>query len=163
MLFIQEGKVEQGLQIMKDVYDRYEETNLTWNHIECGQHYYRCMVALSILMELAGFYYNAPDQSLVFTPRNTPDKYQSIFTTPLGWGMISQQREGDSVQIKIEGKEGKLTLKMIALQAQLGDNINSLTVDGNPIQFAKEIQNEKIILTLESAIELMAGTVVTIE
>ncbi len=115
-LLIYEGMVKEGLEVVKAVYDRYNYAGLTWNHIECGMHYFRPMDSLTILLALQGFNYNAPNASLTLKPRLNPQNHQSPFVVPTAWGIFSQEVKGEKQVDSLTVKRGKLVLSTFRLQ-----------------------------------------------
>ncbi len=115
-LLIYEGMVKEGLEVIKAVYDRYNYAGLTWNHIECGGHYFRPMDSLTILLALQGFNYDAPKSSLTLKPRFNPQKHASLFIVPTAWGIFSQEKSGGKQVDSLTVKRGKLVLSTLRLQ-----------------------------------------------
>ena len=120
---IYEGLVEEGFAIVKAARDRYDgiprppiQRN-PWNEIECGGHYARAMSSGSFLPLLAGWEYDGPRQAVRFMPRHTPEKFKAFFTSPEGWGSLSQSREGQSQRNEISVCEGRLPVSKVALAA----------------------------------------------
>jgi uncharacterized protein (DUF608 family) len=113
---IYEDMIKEGLAIVDAVRDRYDGIRRNpWNEVECGHHYARAMSSWSLLTALAGFSYSAPEQSLRFRPRVSPDDFRCLFSTGTAWGSYSQKRVQQKLdaQIMIEG--GRLELARIRL------------------------------------------------
>ncbi len=122
---IYEGMLTEGLAIVKGARDRYDGVprppipRNPWNEIECGGHYARAMSSWSLLLALSGYEYDGPRQVLRFTPRISPEKFQSFFCGPLGWGHLRQTR-ADGRQVNeisvVHGRlgVGRLRLAMVA-------------------------------------------------
>jgi uncharacterized protein (DUF608 family) len=68
-LMIDQGMVEQGLEVMRTVYDRYVRSGRRWNHVECGDHYFRAMSSWSTLLALTGFKLDRPNRTLTLAPK----------------------------------------------------------------------------------------------
>lgn len=117
-LLIYEGMVKEGLEVVKAVYDRYNAGGLTWNHIECGGHYFRPMDSLTILFALQGFHYDAPNACLTLKPRFNPQNHQSPFVLPTAWGIFSQEVKGGKQVDSLTVKRGKLVLSKLRLQRE---------------------------------------------
>ncbi len=96
-LCIYEGMVEEGLQVVRDVYQRYYDHGMTWNHIECGQHYFRPMDVWTVLMALEGLRYDAPRGRLSLRPAIGPPLRAPV-VIPHGWGVL-RWREGQALRI----------------------------------------------------------------
>ncbi|MBC7328345.1 hypothetical protein H5T87_09590 [bacterium] len=117
-LLIYEGMVKEGLEVVKAVYDRYNYAGLTWNHIECGWHYFRPMDSLTILLALQGFHYDAPNASLTLKPRFNPQNHNSPFIVPTAWGIFSQEIKNGKQVDSLTVKRGKLILASLRLQSE---------------------------------------------
>ncbi|MEM1569274.1 MAG: GH116 family glycosyl hydrolase [Candidatus Bathyarchaeia archaeon] len=118
-LLIQEGLINEGLAIAKNVYDRYAKAGLTWNHLECGGHYYRAMDVWALLTALEGFSYNAVEKRIKFAPKVSKDSFKAIFAANGAWGTFVQKRFSNSQQNVVKLNYGKLSLKSIVLESPL--------------------------------------------
>ena len=106
-----EGLTDQSIAVVSDVYDRYAKRLAPWDHIECGDHYYRPMGVWAVLLSLQGFRWDAARQSLGFTPRVHPHDHRSLFCTPQGWGDYYAQTSKGERQHRLALKSGTLTLR----------------------------------------------------
>ncbi|MCK5863219.1 MAG: hypothetical protein KAH38_12090, partial [Candidatus Hydrogenedentes bacterium] len=115
-LFLYEGMIEQGLQLVKAARDRYTGNQRNpYSEIECGAHYARAMSSWSLLSSASGFRYHAGEESLHFSPRFQPDSFKAFFTASDGYGLLSQQRDATTQSNRIEMKRGTLQLKTLHL------------------------------------------------
>jgi uncharacterized protein (DUF608 family) len=128
-LLIQEGFVDEGLTVAKNVYERYAKASLTWNHLECGGHYYRAMDILALLMALEGFGYNAAEKRIIFTPRVLKDSFKAIFVVNGAWGTFIQWRGGNSQQNVVKLNYGEFHLKSIVLESPLKFEADKVKVE----------------------------------
>ena len=55
---IAEGLVQEGLQVARDVYERYAAAGMLYNHIECSEHYFRPLDIWAALFALQGLVYD---------------------------------------------------------------------------------------------------------
>ncbi|MCL5283575.1 MAG: GH116 family glycosyl hydrolase [Armatimonadetes bacterium] len=106
---IYNGMVEQGLQVVREVQDRYLKMGRPWNHFECGNHYFRPMSIWTVLMAIQGFHYSAPEGWIAFSPRVAPTDHRSVFTTPVCWGIIMQSSAAQTIELV----EGELPLRSV--------------------------------------------------
>ncbi len=113
---IAEGLVEEGLTVARDVYERYTAAGLLYNHLECGEHYFRALAAWAMLPALQGLTYEANSGNLHFAPRDQPDKHDSILLLPSGWGHITQRRTSQRQRDVIAIIDGVLRLRRITLE-----------------------------------------------
>jgi uncharacterized protein (DUF608 family) len=133
---IQEGLVEQGLEIVKAIRDRYDgEKRNPWNEIECGSNYARSMASYALLLALSGFEYNSVEEYVGFNPRlNQGDEFKCFWSLGSGWGVFKSNKS----QVLIQVKYGKLRLKRLKLPFLKGRKIDSILVDGESVGFKEE-------------------------
>jgi uncharacterized protein (DUF608 family) len=126
---IQAGLIDEGLTIMRDVYERYERAGQTWDHQECGGHYYRAMIAWLAWLVLGGIHYSAPGQSLSLRPvtYNSEGCWSQPLVLPGFWGTCSQQAR----QCLITAQEGTLALKQLVLPGEIASA--SILLAGTPV------------------------------
>lgn len=67
-LMIEMGMVAEGLSIMESVHKRYVRSGRRWNHVECGDHYFRAMSSWTTLLALTGLRLDRPRASLTVHP-----------------------------------------------------------------------------------------------
>lgn len=112
---IYEGMVDEGLGVAKMVYDRYYKDGMIWNHCECGEHYYRAMVVLMVLLAVQGFHYSAPEKRLAIDPKIQRENHIAPFVTPSCWGKLSFRETGEKVRIEIELDSGEMELSCVEI------------------------------------------------
>jgi uncharacterized protein (DUF608 family) len=67
---ITEGLVDEGLQVITNIRQRYDgERRNPYDEAECGHHYARAMASWGAVIALTGFDYNAHTGEMSFTPR----------------------------------------------------------------------------------------------
>jgi len=110
---IQEGLIDEGLEIAKAVRDRYDgEKRNPWNEIECGSNYARSMASYALLLALSGFKFDATKGEMEFNPqRITNDTFRCFWSTGTGWGIF----EIKSGEVVITVKYGNLEIKALNL------------------------------------------------
>lgn len=127
-ILIYEGMVEEGLKVAKAVYVRHAADGRTWNHMECGDHYYRAMSVLTILYAAQGFRYCAPDARLVIDPALERKRHVSPLITPLGWGELIFEA---GKRLSIEMMSGELEL--LQIEVGLGFAGIAASLDGRDL------------------------------
>ncbi len=126
-----EGLIDEGLTIIHDVYERYERGGQTWDHQECGGHYYRALSVWLAWVALGGLRYEAPRQALVLAPRllSSTNRWRQPLVLPGCHGVLEYQPDPGRVRLQLY--EGRLTLTELALplpgSARLLLNGTSLT------------------------------------
>lgn len=158
------GMAEQGLDVAKTVYDRYAKLGRTWDHWECGDHYYRAMVVLTVLFASQGFHYWATEKRLAVDPQVGRENHISPFITPQCWGQLRFAESGSSTAIEIRVVLGELELSRLELGWASDQGFKGRTeaaVDGEPIGCAPR-QGAGPSLDLTPAVRLRAGSTLTV-
>jgi hypothetical protein len=83
------GMVAEAESIVTAVERRFQRAGRTWNHNECGDHYYRAMSAWSLLLCATGFSWDARAGSLRFAPADGIGILRAPWATPTAWGTVS--------------------------------------------------------------------------
>lgn len=105
---IQEGMVEEGLEIVTAVRDRYDgEKRNPWNEIECGSNYARSMASYALLPALSGFSFDMTRGFLGFDPRIHRDAFRCLWALGTGWGVFRME----SGRAVLEVLGGSVTLR----------------------------------------------------
>jgi uncharacterized protein (DUF608 family) len=87
-LAIDFGLVREGLEIIRAVDDRYRRAGLCWNHVECGDHYYRAMSSWATLLALTGFKVDAPAGTVSVLPVVRQPRFLAPWASSTGWGTL---------------------------------------------------------------------------
>jgi hypothetical protein len=153
---IQTGLVDEGLTIIREVYERYERAGQTWDHQECGGHYYRAMIVWLAWQALGGIHYAAPGQSLRLRPVafNSEGYWKQPLVLPGFWGTCTCAQQERRCSINVQ--EGTLALKQLVLPGETATA--SAWLAGNQIeaQLAHDTLcfPQGIILTAGQTLEL---------
>jgi uncharacterized protein (DUF608 family) len=115
-----EGLASEGLTIIRDVYERYERTGQTWDHQECGGHYYRALSVWLAWMALGGLHYEAPEQRLSVAPllATSAGSWRQPLVLPGCWGQVEYRPAEGRITLQIA--EGRLTLRELRLPLPAG-------------------------------------------
>ncbi len=128
-LLISEGYIQEGLQVIKAVRDRYDgEKRNPYNEIECGSNYARPMSSFALLPIFSGFQFDLPNNHIGFSPI-TDGYFKCMWSLGSGWG--DYVRESQSEKVIING--GELKLASIALKEPT--EIKKVIADGKPLDF----------------------------
>lgn len=142
---LQEGMVEQGVELIKAVRDRYDGYRRNpWNEIECGSNYARSMASYAALLAFSGFIFDMPNLKIGFNPIVQGD-FKCFWSLNSGWGVF--EREGETAQIKVLYGELKIAGLILPFMTP-----GSVFADGAAIGFTA--LNGEIIL--EKTITLQA-------
>ncbi len=154
---IWEGLLTEGFSIMRAVHDRYHPSKRNpWNEIECGDHYARSMASYGVYLAACGFEYHGPKQHIGFAPRLRPEEFQCAFTCAEGWGTYSQLTAGQSLQVEIKIKWGKVALKTIALGMEQGKSVH-VTCGEKVLSAELAQEGDRVQITLKDPMEIVAG------
>ena len=131
-LLISEGFIEEGLQAVRAIRDRYDGAKRNpWNEIECGNNYARAMASFALLPIFSGFTFDLPKKHIGFSPIVTGD-FRALWSLGTGWGEFVRTDTESSVRLQ----GGTITLSSLTLGG--APAVKELTVDGNPIAFTRE-------------------------
>ena len=131
-LLISEGFIEEGLQAVRAIRDRYDGAKRNpWNEIECGNNYARAMASFALLPIFSGFTFDLPKKHIGFSPIVTGD-FRALWSLGTGWGEFVRTDAESSVRLL----GGTITLSSLTLGG--APAVKELTVDGNPIAFTRE-------------------------
>ncbi len=104
---IQEGMIDEGLEVVKAIRDRYDgERRNPWNEFECGSNYARSMASYALLPTLSGFEYNLVKGHIGFSPMINQEKFRCLWSLETGWGEFVHQNG----EIQLTLKSGELQL-----------------------------------------------------
>jgi non-lysosomal glucosylceramidase len=146
---IYEGLVDEGLMIIKGLRARHDGVRRNpWNEFECGSHYARSLASWSLLTALSGYRFDLPRGIMGFSPRLSPENWQSFWSAGTGWGVFSQRRHNGRAEASLGVEQGSLALRELLLgsigeareaQAALNGDTLAVTVtprgDGVALQF----------------------------
>jgi len=137
---IYEGRLEEGLSIVKAVRDRYDGRKRNpWDEVECGHHYARAMSSWGVLLALAGYSYSAPETAMGFDPRISADDFRTVWTAGSGWGTYSQKQErGTGLVMTLTADAGQVKLREFSFTPSgdlmvKGPGSVKATLGGNPV------------------------------
>lgn len=159
---IYEGMIDEGIAVAKAVYDRHYKDGMIWNHCECGEHYYRSMSVLTVLMALQGFHFSAPEQRMVIDPKLQRDKHISPFVIPAGWGQITFREQPGTTSIVIDVASGEVLIKSLETGAVSLEH--AVVTIGNDSVNAKVIhRGDKTAISFDREIAIRSGRSLSIE
>jgi len=97
---IQEGMIEQGLEIVQSIRDRYDGFKRNpWNEIECGNNYARSMASYALLIAISGFEYDQTKYHIGFNPTTNELPLKFFWSLDSGWGTVTV--DSNSVELSI--------------------------------------------------------------
>jgi len=108
-----EGQVDDGLQCIKNIRDRYDGRKRSpFNEAECGHHYARAMASWAAVLAMTGFGYSGVEKSMTFTARDGT----FFWSNGYAWGTCSLRKRNKNVQIELSVLHGQLPLSKFILR-----------------------------------------------
>ncbi len=156
---ILDGRIDDGVSVAKDVWDRYEKAGLRFNHIECGEHYYRAMSSWAVLLAMQGFGLDMMKSRICFTAREKEKAF--LFNTPGAWGrtVIPSSSEGDFI---LEVMRGALDLKSICIE-NLKRKPTAVFENNQAAEYSFEYDDNTLTLCFEHPVILSMGSELKVE
>ena len=127
---IQEGLVEEGMEIIKAVRDRYDgERRNPWNEFECGSNYARSMASYAILNAYSGFEFDMVKNMVGFAPIVDGD-FKCFWSLDSGWGTFEIKDNKAIIKLLY----GELQLYSLKLK-KFADKISDVKLNNKDVGF----------------------------
>lgn len=131
-LLISEGLMEEGLEAVRAIRNRYDgQKRNPWNEIECGSNYARPMANFALLPIFSGMSYDLPRRHIGFMPILSGG-FRCLWSLGTGWGDFV--RSGHESKVVLAG--GSLELESIALEN--AERVQKVIADGCEIAFKQK-------------------------
>jgi non-lysosomal glucosylceramidase len=113
-----EGQVDEGLQCIKNIRERYDgQKRSPFDEAECGHHYARAMASWAAVLALTGFDYSGVEKSMTFAAR----KGDFFWSNGYAWGSCSLKRRWNDMKVELSVLQGELVLSSFILR-EFGEN-----------------------------------------
>ncbi len=157
------GRTDLAVTVTTDVYNRYVHRRAPWDHIECGEHYFRPLSVWTVLLAMQGFRWDAIRRSLGFTPRISETDHRSLFCTAAGWGEYFALTSGGRRIHRVLHRAGKLALSEFTIgigPAEGPDPTNRLRVtsNGKPLNVIGKVVNNRMVIRLAHPLRMRIGS-----
>ncbi len=129
---IYEGLLEHGLEVIRNVDERYRHWGIYWDHQEFGGHYFRPMSAWAIIHAALGL--SICDQVYTFAPKIPGDDIKLFFAFHGGYGHYIRQIEEDGARIILRALSGALTLRKMITTIDDPEKVTCLTIAGVEVE-----------------------------
>ncbi|MEX2719740.1 MAG: GH116 family glycosyl hydrolase [Candidatus Sigynarchaeota archaeon] len=150
-MMIDHGMVSEGIAVVDAIHDRYERAGRYWNHVECGDHYYRAMCSWAVLLAATGFKLDVPKQAMRIAPCTSGDVRAPWFSST-AWGTFSWK--GD--KLEIECLAGKHVLADLVLDRNPASAF--ATISGKAIKIKVATGEDGVHVAFDAPVELDAGS-----
>ena len=133
--------LQAGLAVSRAIHDRYHASlRNPYNEIECSDHYSRAMASYGVFQAVCGFQIHGPRGELELSPRLSPEHFRAAFTSPEGWGTISQSRQGGAQVHSIRLAQGSLRVRRLAFDVAIDRRVRTVTVKAGADAVASAFQ-----------------------
>jgi non-lysosomal glucosylceramidase len=143
---IQEGLIEEGLEIVKAIRDRYDgERRNPWNEFECGSNYARSMASYALLLTFSRFEYNMVEGMIGFNPiqyGTSGKRFKSFWSLDSAWGLFEVHK--DKAELKV--LYGNLELKILRLPFLKGKDVKAISFKDLEVSF-ENIDGDMVLKT----------------
>ncbi len=139
------GFVEEGLEMVRAVRDRYDGAKRNpWNEIECGSNYARSMASYALLAAFSGFRCDLATGTLRFAPLPFEgNEFRCFWSAGTGWGVCRRRGNVD----EIEPLAGSLRFRRLGTDrpeqveiVRTSEGIVPWTREGESLRFDSEIE-----------------------
>jgi uncharacterized protein (DUF608 family) len=148
---IAEGLVDEGMEIIKAIHDRYNPSKRNpYNEVEYGNHYTRAMSSFGAYVSASGFKYHGPKGEIAFAPKIEPENFTGAFITSEGWGSFSQKKSGLTQMNILELSYGNLRLNQFETSFTADNKIESVQVllNGESIKADYSYDGENVMVQI---------------
>jgi uncharacterized protein (DUF608 family) len=119
-----EGEYDKGLDIIKNIRDRYNGSKRSpFDEAECGHHYARAMASWAAYLSLTDFQFSAIDKSMTLSGKDG----SYFWSNGHAWG----QCEVKGKNIKLSVYKGTLNLNNFILKTKGSKQLNNIKINEN--------------------------------
>jgi non-lysosomal glucosylceramidase len=182
-LLISRGLTKEGMTVVKANSDQYDGRLRNSPYLvsgacgngdgggnpfgddECGKWYARSLSVGSVLGAMQGYTYDAPNQSIGFSPKWQPENHRSFFTSANGWGTFDQQRSRGVQTDTLSIAYGSLSLQKLNIDIPSSSSTTGWTIMKNGVKLVGstvKVNGTTATATFAST-TLSAGDTITIQ
>lgn len=149
-MLLMHGLDDKAHAIAHNIADRYRRAGRIWNHVECGDHYYRAMSSWSTLLAATGFAVDMPKGVVSVLPKK-PVKAPWVSST--GWGLLDVAQD----RLTVTCRSGSLAFS--ELRVPSGTRANGVRVNSASVAAKAEERAGYRALVLDKMLALSSGDV----
>ena len=132
-LMIQEGLVQEGIEIVEAIRDRYDgKKRNPYAEIECGSSYARSMASFALPAVFSGFRFDMTRKIIGFAPVLTALPFVCFWSVDGAWGTVRIEKGQTILTILY----GRLELNAFVLPHEQA--VESVTADGRRVSFGTD-------------------------
>jgi uncharacterized protein (DUF608 family) len=151
------GMVAEGLAVVRNIDERYRRAGRSWNHVECGNHYYRAMSSWALLWAATGFKVDLPRQSVRFAPVVGGTAFRAPWVAPSGWGRFVQ------TPARFEARCESGTLRFRHLRLNLERRPRAAALNGRALPARVTLRDAEFVTSFPRDVRLRAGDCLVVE
>jgi uncharacterized protein (DUF608 family) len=103
------GLSDEGLAVARAAFDRYERAGMRFNHIECGQYYYRMLSVWQIAQSAFGLAWDGRANELTVSPPEGDQAF--VVATPQGWATADWSEA--TGELTLTGQAGEMHVRRL--------------------------------------------------
>ena len=151
------GMAGEGWAVVRNIHERYDRAGRFWNHVECGDHYYRAMSSWAVLLGATGFKIDVPHGSVTFAPAVRSDEVRAPWISSSGWGRFVQAADGFGLFCQA----GELSFKELRLGIAVSERAGA-ALSGKRIAAAVERDGDRTVVRFKKPVTLREGDSLTV-
>jgi uncharacterized protein (DUF608 family) len=148
------GMAPEAMAVVNAVHERYMRAGRPWNHVECGDHYYRAMASWAILNAATGFKPDVPRDTLTVAPPLA--SVRAPWASSSGWGVLNAGPN----ELRIACRAGRLSFRR--LRVALKGKGFSARLSGSALPFTASRDGEAANLDFGKTVTIAAGRILTV-
>jgi uncharacterized protein (DUF608 family) len=149
------GMVEAGMEIVRSVHDRYQRAGRFWNHVECGDPYYRAMSSWALLLGATGFKVDVPRATLTIIPPARRKLLRAPWFASTAWGSMAVSAR----RFELRCASGEMEIK--ALRLSPASSPWKPKVNGQPVAAQVRELNGMAVIEFGQPLRFAAGDTIT--
>ena len=140
-LMIQNGLVNEGIEIVNAIRERYDgKKRNPFSEIECGASYARSMASFALPAIFAGYRYDMINKEIGFCPVIRISPFISFWSVDGAWGTV----EIDDSTLTLNVLDGDVELQTFTVPSgKFASGITSVLCDGKSVKYT--VNNNKVI------------------
>jgi uncharacterized protein (DUF608 family) len=153
-MMIDAGMFDEALAVVRSVHDRYRTAGRVWNHVECGDHYYRAMSSWMTLVAATGFRIDVPRQTLMVAPPvSVRPHLRAPWVIPGAWGTLTKSQDA----LTLACAAGAVSFKELRCNVP-GQKFDAMLA-GQRLRTTAGADAGLTVLTIDQPVTLRAGQV----
>jgi len=145
------GMVAEAAAVVRAVHERYMRAGRFWNHVECGDHYYRAMSSWAVLLSATGFKLDLPRKRVTFAPAVGSVEFRAPWFAYTAWGVFVQSHR----RFELHCRSGSLSFQELHVRAAGAEG--SAVLNGQKLPAVVIRRDGVMVLRFHSEITLGEG------